>query len=83
MPEGVLPQVHIDIFNDFDKKGWLIIIFDNILVLADTYEDAYSKFQRVMDRCHKQKVVLKMAKSWMGFEEAKFFGFEISQGKYR
>jgi hypothetical protein len=24
-----------------------------------------------------------MTKSWIGFEEAKFFGYEISQGKYR
>jgi hypothetical protein len=88
MPEGVSPAsgylqlIMKDIFKDFDKEGWLIVIFDNILVLADTYDDAYSKFQRVIDRCHERNVVLKMAKSWMGFEEAKFFGYEISKGKY-
>jgi hypothetical protein len=53
------------------------------LVLADSYKDAYSKFQRVSDRCYERNVVLKMAKSWMGFEQAKFFAYEISQGKYR
>jgi hypothetical protein len=41
-----------DVFKDFDEEGWLIVIFDNTLVLADDYEDAFVKFQRVMERCY-------------------------------
>jgi hypothetical protein len=88
MPEGVSPVsgylqlVMKDIFRDFEEESWLIAIFDSILLLTETYEDAYSKFQRIIDRCYKRNVVLKMPKSWIGFEQAKFFGYEISQGNY-
>jgi hypothetical protein len=80
MPEGVSPASGY--LQMVMKDGSLIVIFDNILVLADDYVDAFSKFQRVIERCYERNVVLKMAKSWIGFEEAKFFGYEISQGKY-
>ena len=35
------------------------------------------KLQQVIDRCYVRKVVLKFAKSWVGFREAKFFGYRV------
>jgi hypothetical protein len=58
MPEGVSPascclqMVMKDVFKNFDEEGWLIVTVDNILVLADDYEDAFAEFQRVIECCH-------------------------------
>jgi hypothetical protein len=63
MPEGVSPASGYLQMVMKDEEGWLIVIFDNILVLADDYKDAFVKFPRVIERCYERNVVLKMAKS--------------------
>ena len=78
MPEEVGPaSFHLQsivskVFEDF--SDWLICIFDNILLLAYDYADAYAKFERVLDRCIDRNVFLKFSKSWLGFDKANFFG---------
>ena len=70
-----------DVFGDF--KDWMIVIVDNMLVLATDYQDLYEKLVKVIDRCHERHVILKMEKSWIGVRSASFFGYEVSGGGYR
>ena len=87
LPEGVGPASGIlqkamdDVFKDF--KEWMIVIFDNLLVLARDFQDLYEKMVKVIDRCHERHVILKMEKSWIGVRTASFFGYEVSGGGYR
>ena len=67
LPEGVGPASGIlqamvcKIFADVD--GWIIVIFDNFLILADSYEDAPAKLTTVLQRCHDNRLVLKKKSS--------------------
>ncbi len=70
---GILHQTIVDIFRDFEE--WTIVLFDNILILADTYEDAYAKFEKFLDRCIERNIFLKFEKSFLGVHEVKFFGY--------
>jgi RNase H-like domain found in reverse transcriptase len=87
LPEGVGPASgllqHIvrDIFADFAE--WTIVIFDNFLVLADSFHDAYSKLQKIIARCHEKRIVLKLKKSWIGVDKVTFFGYELTHGKWQ
>jgi len=82
MPEGVssapafLQDVVRKIFHDF--PDWLIYIFDNILILANTYEELYERIEMVFDRCIERNVYLKISKSFIGFTEVKFFGYKCT-----
>jgi hypothetical protein len=86
MPEGISPasgvlqQVVSEIFKDF--SDWAIVIFDNLLVLATDYDDAYRKAEIIIDRCIERNVVLKFSKTWLGFDHAKFFGYVCREGSY-
>lgn len=88
MPEGigpasgVLQKTVVEIFIDSETEEWMIAIFDNILILAHDYDDAYRKLNIVIDRCIKRNVVLKFSKSWLGFDHAKFFGYICRHGHY-
>ena len=85
LPEGVpignahLQQTMSEIFKDFD---WAIVIFDNILICANGYNELYEHFEIVIDQCIKYNVTLKMGKTWLGFPEVKFFGYVCRKGFY-
>ena len=87
LPEGVAPasgilmSVMSDIFSDYSE--WLIVIWDNILVCAMDYNDAFAKFQLVVDRCRERNIYLKLSKSWFGFSHAEFFGYYCQEGSYK
>ncbi|MFN9957678.1 MAG: hypothetical protein ACK55I_31615, partial [bacterium] len=70
-----------EIFNGFED--WTIAIYDNILVLAMDYDDAFEKLKSIIDRCEKYNVFLKFSKTWLGFTHCEFFGFRCEQGKYQ
>ena len=86
MPEGVTPASGIlqaaisDIFASFDE--WTIRIFDNMLILAHDYNDAFNKFKQVIQRCRERNVVLKFAKTWIGFQRVNFFGYDCKHRSY-
>ena len=86
MPEGIAPATGIlqevvkDIFEDI--KDWSIVIFDNMLLLANSMEDAFEKFQEFMKICMKKNLKLKMAKSWLGFKKVSFFGYDCKHKSY-
>ena len=85
LPEGVSPAsghlqyTMMQMFGDFDD--WSIVIFDNVLLLANDPEDACWKLQTFLERCEKHNVFLKMSKSWFGFSSVKFFGYQVTYGK--
>ena len=87
LPEGVGPASGIlqsivrSIFADFDD--WIIVIFDNFLVLASDYQDAVDKLEKVLHRCRTKGLVLKMKKSWIGTDVVTFFGYEIHPGSWQ
>ena len=87
LPEGVGPasgalqKVMESVFEDF--KDWMIIVFDNLLILAKDFGDLYQKVEKVFQRCDERHVLLKMEKSWLGVRTAHFFGYEVSSGSYK
>jgi hypothetical protein len=86
MPEGVAPasgelqKIMVNIFGEF--TDWTIVIFDNLLVLAYEWEDAYKKLNIILDRCIERNVFLKFSKTWLGFDHANFFGYVVKKGCY-
>ena len=87
MPEGIAPatgilQQHVTrIFNDFSE--WSIILFDNFLILAYDYEDAYIKLDKFLDKCIEYNIYLKFSKSYIGYNEVNFFGYICNNNTYR
>ena len=89
LPEGVGPASDIlqsivkEIFNFEDFPEWTIVIFDNFLVLAHDFEDAARKLERVIARCSEFGVILKIKKSFIGYDKVTFFGYEVKKGSPR
>ena len=87
LPEGVSPASAIlqetvySLFADF--TDFMILIFDNMLILADNVAQGYERLKLVLSRCIERNVFLKMSKSWIGFEEVKFFGYIFNAKGYR
>ena len=86
LPEGVSPasgylqKYVMKMFSDFST--WCICIFDNVLILAHDHADALSKLTMFLERCAQHNVILKFAKTWLGFLIVKFFGYQVEPGKY-
>lgn len=86
LPEGIPPasgelQKYVDIIFE-PIKDFAIVIFDNLLVLAHDYVDAYRKTVMVFDICLKHNLFLKFSKTWLGFSEVKFFGYVCRPKSY-
>jgi len=45
-------------------------------------EDGIQKLEKIIHLCYKRNVVLKFAKSWIGFQQVKFFGYKVTPGRY-
>jgi hypothetical protein len=86
MPEGIAPATGVlqetvkSVFADFEE--WAIVIFDNMLILARDAADAFKKFKLVVERCLERNLILKMAKSWLGFRKVEFFGYTCKHKSY-
>ena len=87
MQEGIAPatgelqEVVRDIFSEFSE--WSIAIFDNMLILAEDFQDAYAKFEIISDKCIERNVKLKMPKSWLGFRKVIFLGYVLRHKSYQ
>ena len=87
LPEGVGPASGIlqsivrRVFKDFEE--WTIVIFDNFLILANDYQDAMLKLEKILQRCKENGLVLKMKKSWIGTDVVTFFGYEVRPGSWQ
>lgn len=77
---GILHSTMVNMFKEFED--WSIVLFDNVLILCDSYEDAYEKLNKFLDKCIERNVFLKFEKSWLGVEEVKFFGYLCKHKKY-
>jgi hypothetical protein len=78
---GVLQRMVTSIFEDYTE--WCMCLHDNMLVLCtDDVQDGLAKLDKIIDRCIERRVVLKIAKSWIGFQEVKCFGYKVTPGKY-
>jgi hypothetical protein len=82
LPEGVGPASGLlqfivrDAFQDFTE--WTVVIFDNFLILANSYEDAFDKLKKIIKRCSERGIILKLKKSWFGVDTVTFFGYEVT-----
>jgi hypothetical protein len=87
MPEGISPAsgilhtVMVDILKDMLYTS--IAIFDNFLIVCDTYDDCYNKFVQFITICASRNIILGMPKSKIGFTSCVFFGYEIKGGTYQ
>ena len=61
----------------------MIVIIDNLLILATDYQDLYDKIILVVRRCIKHNVFHKFEKSFLGAKSAKFFGFACTKGSFK
>ena len=60
----------------------MIVLYDNILILANTFDEAYDKLVLILQKALEFNIILKMAKTWLGYRMVKFFGYEITHGSY-
>jgi hypothetical protein len=77
---GILQQTMEAVFTGFED--WMIVLFDNLLILATDYQDGYDKLAKVLQRCIDRNVILKFSKTWLGFDEVEFFGYMCSHNSY-
>jgi hypothetical protein len=87
MQEGTPPATgkFMEIVNNIfeDYKDWILLIHDNMLILAHTSEELFEKIKLIVRRCYKHNMFLKMEKSMLGIRKVKFFGYECEKGKFR
>ena len=88
MPEGVssasehLQRIMTQIFEDFIQQQWLLVIFDNIVVVAMDVDDLLAKSKLFFERCKTYNLFLKFKKCTFGFPEINFFGYRVSNKGY-
>jgi hypothetical protein len=58
-----------------DFLDWMIVIIDNLLILAHDYHDLYDKIVLVVRRSIKHNLFLKFEKSFLSVKSDKFFWF--------
>lgn len=85
MPEGVSPATFV--LHDFMRDAFrdmvqVIVIFDNILLMAKSQQELLTLMETFFARCRERNIHLKFAKSYIGYRRVKFFGYEIEDGKY-
>ena len=86
LPEGVGPASGLlqnivrEVFQEYEE--WAIVIFDNFLICANDYQDAYRKLELVLDRAAEYGLVLKLKKSWFGVPQVSFFGYQVRHGSW-
>ena len=86
MPEGIKPATAIlhnfvtTLFKDFGN--WMIVMFDNFVVAANTKEELTERTKLVIAKCRSVNLRLKFKKSRFGCTSLKFFGYEVDGKGY-
>ena len=86
MPEGIKPATAIlhnfvtTLFKDFGS--WMIVMFDNFVVAANTKEELTERTKLVIAKCRSVNLRLKFKKSRFGCTSLKFFGYEVDGKGY-
>lgn len=52
------------------------------MILTNDHLDLYNKFEIILNRCCERRVILKFAKSDLGFDIIDFFGYRCKAGSY-
>ena len=87
MQEGTPPatgkwmEIVNNIFEDY--KEWILLIHDNMLILAHTNEELFERIKLIIRSCFKHNMFLKLQKSMLGIHKVKFFGYECEKNKFR
>ena len=87
LPEGIssataiLHTIMTEILEDM--LDTCIVIFDNFLIVCDSFDDCYKKLVKFLTICADRNVILGMAKSKIGWESCVFFGYQIEKGTYQ
>ena len=68
------------IFEHDDFADWTVALFDNILVLATSFDDLAIKLRRLLQRAQHFNLVLNAEKSNIGVSTIDFFGYTIAAG---
>jgi hypothetical protein len=80
MQEGTPPATDkwMEIVNNTfeDYKDWIMLIHDNMLILAHTNKELFERIELIVRRCFKHSMFLKLQKSMLGIRKVKFFGYE-------
>jgi len=77
----LLQRAVVDAFGEF--RDWLVIIFDNFLILAYDHADLLAKLDIVLTRANERNFFMKFAKTFLGFSRCSFFGYEVTADGYR
>ena len=89
MPEGIkcaTPILHntvSKIFSDFIDQGWMLVLFDNFVIAANSKEELSNRTYKVFERCREYNLRLKLTKSHFGVSKVEFFGYEVDGEGYR
>ena len=86
LPEGISLASHVlqkwmDIIFK-DCQHWIVVIWDNLLIMAHSYDELHDRLNEFLDICIKHNLRLKLTKTWFGQEEVDFFGYNCSYQKY-
>lgn len=89
MPEGIkcaTPILHntvSKIFSDFIDEEWMLVLFDNFVIGANSKEELTRRTKLVFQRCREYNLRLKLTKSHFGVTKVEFFGYEVDQTGYK
>ena len=87
LPEGIAPATSrlqsnmAKIFEDYTST-WLIHIFDNFAIIADTPNELFDRFKLFIERCIEFNVGLQMKKCEFGVTQTEFFGYIVNKEGY-
>ena len=81
LASNVLQNAVAEIFESLREDG--IFMFDNVLMGSETTDELFEKVNKFLDICIERNVKMNFAKTWIGFDKATFFGYELSSNGYR
>ncbi len=84
LPEGVTPasctlqKAMRVIFSDLEQEGWLVVVFDNMVIGCNSIDEGLVRFEQFLTRCTQRNIFLKFTKTWVGFKKIHFFGYDVT-----